>query len=960
LLLALVRWVLPLLLFALPLAFAHSRFCPSGPFDILVDMKVDGEDSRPGLAELWINDTAGQPLQQSYLPGVRQTLHFQLKNCGTISYLRLDPTNRAGSSMRLYGIRVTRDGQELRHFSPRDLGGWRNNCEESAAHDDSLFLRARHEDPQIDAHFPNITSPLAGPAWLRSLWNRLADGDSRAQRTRLLALAVLTVAGLGLLHAGGRLQAAVLAISVPLTYYLLGWLHAVGGRPPGVRNAVGFVSYFGFPTSLERLKLALLICIPASAALACVLLLPRWLGASSPPAAPLSPPAPRRRRVGGVAVLALLVLGLACYFYPDLEAIGASLTSPQEQQWDANNLTLWRHLVQTGARPSRDFWYPYAGFALFSLPFPHGELVAACHSFAFFTVFLLAVYLNTEKSVPATLCIFLATLALSAQGFFSDPERYGLVVNVVLTYAAIDQSSARVQWRHALFWFAVLQAGVFEPTSVIYAGIPLAASIALDVLHKSISSLSAFARRLCRDFAAPAVAFLVIGVWLAARGQLLGFLQFMTSLGVHCDYCALPVDLPNWLKWGSPAESFALWSVVVLTGLGLGRLLVRPGVPQKAARLLFMLGLTTAALMLKQFVRPHMATQILFVGTTGALFYLFGSYQSFNAFQRGGVYLVAGILLANFAESRAPQLLCSRLESAATRVRSSAAALALRRPERRDLVEARFAPDRYRLTEGQRAVYRALRDALPVAGPRRIFVLADDPILYILCRLRPYWHTNFYSAAPLGEQRKMVGQLEADPPLLVVWKPCDPGIDAVPPVVRVPLVFDYVIRNYVPAATVNEYELLRRRGPGEAVAIDFWRERLGSTLHLGHIPRLSHAADFAEPTGAPGEEVVPLLHVHITDPQALTPSRPLPQGFPTGGLPAAPARALSVPVDCDGRRFTLTFDVTPGCTDYQVALDRVWFWGPLQRSGCTPAIGGQPAGAAVQVVPRVACTDVLY
>src|SRR5262249_27365478 len=151
---------------------------------------------------------------------------------------------------------------------------------------------------------------------------------------------------------------------------------------------------------------------------------------------------------------------------------------------------------------------------------------------------------------------------------------------------------------------------------------------------------------------------------------------------------------------------------------------------------------------------------------------------------------------------------------------------------------------------------------------RPLFVLSDDPIFYVLTGTRPYFHTNGYNAAPIQEQKRVLDLLKAAPPEVIVWRCEDGGVDGVPPAVRDPLLYEYVIPNYVPieGPWVGPFALLRRRKPEEPVAIDFWRERLGPVVHLGHIPRFSSMARFRAPTGLTGEEVAEFLTIKVADP----------------------------------------------------------------------------------------------
>src|SRR5262249_30735055 len=155
----------------------------------------------------------------------------------------------------------------------------------------------------------------------------------------------------------------------------------------------------------------------------------------------------------------------------------------------------------------------------------------------------------------ATLAIFGVVFALFAGNFLRGVERYGLIVNVVLAYTAIDHGLPRLQGRHVLFWIAAVQAVVIEPSSALYAGVPLFVSCVLDALRAPAEFRTRLAGRVCRDFAPPAAVLLCVGLYLAGRGELTGFLSFMASLGTQAAYGATPMDLRAWLRGDAPNEA---------------------------------------------------------------------------------------------------------------------------------------------------------------------------------------------------------------------------------------------------------------------------------------------------------------------------------------------------------------------------------------------------------------------
>src|SRR5262249_10836501 len=118
------------------------------------------------------------------------------------------------------------------------------------------------------------------------------------------------------------------------------------------------------------------------------------------------------------------------------------------------------------------------------------------------------------------------------------------------------------------------------------------------------------------------------------------------SLRTMADYGASPFDLSLWLHWASAVDSFALWSAVVLTALGLGCVLGWSPREQRVSKGVLLLGLTSVFVLLKQFVRPHIGEQMLILPSVGIALYLFGGLRQFNGLQRCAVYGIGGLLLA--------------------------------------------------------------------------------------------------------------------------------------------------------------------------------------------------------------------------------------------------------------------------------------------------------------------------
>src|SRR5439155_21853658 len=86
--------------------------------------------------------------------------------------------------------------------------------------------------------------------------------------------------------------------------------------------------------------------------------------------------------------------------------------------------------------------------------------------------------------------------------------------------------------------------------------------------------------------------------------------------------------------------------------------------------------------------------------------------------------------------------------------------------------------------------------------------------------------------------------------------------DGVPNLVRAPIVFDSVIRQFEPIESVGEFEVLRRRQADVPVRVEYWRSKLGSTLDLRALP--AHSSLLAAPVcGSSGSDCVDALEVTL-------------------------------------------------------------------------------------------------
>jgi hypothetical protein len=177
-----------------------------------------------------------------------------------------------------------------------------------------------------------------------------------------------------------------------------------------------------------------------------------------------------------------------------------------------------------------------------------------------------------------------------------------------------------------------------------------------------------------------------------------------------------------------------------------------------------------------------------------------------------------------------------------------------------------------------------------------------------------------------------VDELDAQPPARAVWNPSESSFDGVPQVLRVPLIFDWAVQHLVPERTVGSFEILRPRKPSERIATRWWRDRLGATANLGHIPQYVHPSGR---TCSNGDSTCRSYAI-VT--------------FAGRDLPQSATVAMSV----GGLAFSVRFAPDPATHVYAIDLDRLWFWHNAPPSARRVIDARSVPGASVVTVRRSA------
>jgi hypothetical protein len=892
---------------AATLLLAVRRLTPE-PVRVDVELAV----SAGTTIEVFVNDLTRPPLRQPLVPGERRTYSFG-GIVEDIAMLRLDPTDAADAIVDVYSIAVVGSQGSLKQFEPAAIAGWSANAitvdsiEESAVH-----LRTSSTDPILTT---STTVPVRRYAAVWTQWVPLVNSPDSRWHVAAASLVLLLAAGL---FDRSRLFHVPVAVSACLLVYgIVVLLPRLSDGPASAALAVSRATFLGLSTRPAQLASVVLV-IGALVIGATAALLDTGRHATEPVGRPMA----SWHVVAGFCALVAV-------FSPDLANWVVWLSEHQfVPNWDSDLVTYWAYQVQAGKLPWRDFWYPYAGFYLFDLPFPTGAIYRWLQNAALFGVFFVAIgkWRGTSSAILGTTLLFFGYRA----GFLPAIERYLLPFNVALTFVFAGREG-QGQSARVVFWCAYALALVFEPVQLMYAAVPISVIVLSEVVRRR-GDIALISRRLLID---AGVAFLITAfvlTRLAMSGQLPGFLFFYGRLGDIVSYHAWPTGFPTLDSTGFPRALFVVLTCAISIAIGAYEYF-RGGARRVYGQALLGVGLVSLMVLQKHFVR-WIDNQLFLPAFTSVFVFAAGwpGRRRIADYLAGGVLLGTAVATLGAHSATAPAL--RELVDSPARVFSSISLLWNDYGAIEDARRAAFARERFQLFRAALDVREWIRKQ---AGDTTadVFTLTDDPVLYILTDQPSMWMVNLYNGSPAYEQARMVSWLQTHKPRFCVLDTDRLMWDGFQQVVRAPIVFNEVIDTYVPADIVGRLDVLRRRQPGEPLALDFWRDRLGTDVNIGRLASISSYVNSLDCETECGD----VLRVEMAE----------------GG-----SGSVTIPFTVSDSSFSVTFARVPSERVYHVLLDRIWFWNVAKRAGLDPIIGPAPEAARLEHRRVAIRRDVLY
>lgn len=917
----------------------------SNPIDLAIDMEVD----QGGYINVYINDETRPPYSMLLNPGHRNVYLFR-NVPAVIHRIRIDPINNARASVKIYGLTFSRGEKKLQQISGADLQKWNLiNIHPIESNKDFFQFESVTGQPiivQDISYVFNKSIEKVLKLFRNSLpIQKLAEFFINPQNIPVLALLL------------GMLFLVIFGLKNPVHFVLYPFLmllclFMVGGRivnlclnrvgkAPSISHAVGMASYLGYSKSLETLSFCAIVLVAILIALAFFAIYHIYHKRVAGNSMMRTVNQGHMDRPVSVPFLSILLFLYAVLGFPQLNQAYINLEHAKHiPNWDALNMLTWQYETQMGWLPFKDFWFPYVSFTSIASPIPWDMVHFYLHNFAVFALFVIAIYWLAGKSKSWTIIISVSVLFLIETGYINGTSRYFMALDYVLLFLVLQREKRAHYFHYALYGGALGLLSMSDPLQAVYAGFPILIQLLIYLARtKDKGQQRLYLKKVALAASVFVVFILVYGVLLWRQGQLNGFIYFYRHFNTLSVSCAIPSGLISWFKLKPAPNNLLVYLMIFFIMYGVYLSLVKKGhANPRCGDILLSTGLLSFVLFQKNLVRMHMAPQIIGIIIVGGLLYLYEWSRHWNRVQRYTCILLL-VFLIGFEQANWLTIGKRYLEGT-SHLFSNIKILVKNHEEMKQRIHSFFSAQSFENFNGANEFSQYYEESMKSNPDTTFYVLGDESFFYILAKQKPPYYFIFYGN-DVFNQNIITEWLEKNKVEFVIWNPASTDFDTVPHLVRVPIIFNYVIKHYEPYGSFSIYQVLKRKEPLQPVCVEFWRRYLGDTIDLGHLPSISSISEMSNCDSPALSECCDFLQVKVTGDKV--------------------NQKRTIQTNAGNFPFKILFWQNQRDDAYYIYLDRIWFWNCLKQENLTPELDrNQDKNLALDIIHKECKQYLLY
>jgi hypothetical protein len=905
-------------------------------FPVATELKlvVDAEIERGSVMAIFINEDYNRSPSLPIKAGERHSYIFDNLS-EKVSELRLDPTDLPEVRFKIYKISVLKNNLPIFEQSGDKIAllGMLNAVIESK-NPDYVEYKSTSNDPIIHG---NLSYSIS---WFDRLLLKIGTTPQEfALNFTWVCLGFILI--LGLLRwkdPAWKLLWPILLIPVftPAEYYMSKIGLKIIHSPLPIQKSVGNSSFLGFPKAIETRTFILMVLAAILFGIGSYFFM--------------------RGKNRGVITdnqskkFSLLFAGTICTgiflcSFPQLKSAFDQLPiTGHAPDWDSQAILNWQYVANKGLIPYKDYWFPYGGFWDMLSPFPWDLFRFHIYKFIVFGVFSVAIYIITGNRKIWTLGILFATLCFNQINYFQGLYRYALSIDVMLFYLCLlFTGTDGIKW---YIYYGLFTGWVFfyEPAQIFYPALPVLTLFILDYFSDHSRSK---VRKLILHLSGFCTLLVIIALYIAKLnlyGQWSGWLRFYSQMNAMTASSSTPGTLTQWSTFLLRPENIVLLGTLFFIMWGVYLVLFQKNLAQgrKYGYIVLSFGLLAMMVFLKHIVRPHMARQFIAIHFLAILLFLCAYSSRWNKLQRITGSLMFGGFIGFANQAGLLSYLYSSYITPISSLETNIKTLFIDKNKLQIQQNAFFSPDLFtKESPSAKAIYNYLSSFYGENAIPDFYVLGDDLYIYVMTGKTPPPYTSVYDGGPVEAQKTNLAWLSDHKPELVIWNSESQGFDGVPNIIRVPMLFDFVISHYKFKEKIDKFFVLEKKQPGSKTDLEFWAKNLGSTINIQHLAKGSSYPTLLKCSAPENEGCDDFLAIYIEEPVT--------------------DQAQNIELEIDGIKFTVQFTESADTHAYYIYLDRLWFWSLAVKEGLSKKVTpSQIPGVKWEIVNKLADPAVLY